>query len=166
MISHLLCRFQNPLGGRQIILRRTFEIYVVNIGLMGFVVCITCVIFALGFTVTMMQLLVRIICKDVLSVNVLGTSMKDVCLTIPAFSSEQICGWEVLEICSEITDMKVRLLMIGSALWIWCHLIWLIIIHAALEQHKQHLVILNKQKYLRERSRRNVVTGILRSQQV
>lgn len=136
------------------ILRRTFEIYVVNIGLMGFVICVTCVIFALGFTVTILQLGIRIICKDVLSVNVLGTSVQDVCLTIPALSSDQICGWEVLEVCSEITDMKVRLLMIGSALWIWCHLIWLVLIVVALEQHKQHLVVLKRKDPERENTRR------------
>lgn len=121
-----------------------FEFYVVCIGLAAFIVCITTVVFALGFTVSILQVGLRILCRNVFDISVFGTRIENVCITIPGLTSEQLCGWDVLSVCEAVTNMRVRLLLFGSALWIWCHLIWLIILVAALENHRKHKLVLEK----------------------
>lgn len=140
------CRFQNRIYGRSFVLDHIFEIYVFSIGLAALVVCVAVVLFALGFSVTIIQLGVRILCRNIFNISVLGSSVENVCLTIPGLSSDPICGWQVLEVCGAVTNMRVRLVMIGSALWIWCHLIWLIVLVASLESHRKHKVVIQKKQ--------------------
>jgi hypothetical protein len=139
-------RIQNRMGGRHALLRKTFEIFVVNSGLMVLVVCISTILFALGLTVTIIQLGLRVACKAALNVEVLGSSVKEVCISIPSISADNVCGWQVLEVCSEVTSMKVRYLMIGAALWIWGHLIFLVMLVASLEHYRENRVMLKRHK--------------------
>lgn len=133
--------FSNPLGNLPWCVRHSFELHVIAVGIVTLIITMSCLLFALAFGVTIVQLGARILCKKALSVQIFGRTAQDVCLTVPFITENQICGWQVLEFCGEVTNMEVRLLMLGAALLLWSHVIWLTSLTAALEGQRDHRVV-------------------------
>lgn len=137
-------RIRNYLGGYQWLNKHAFEMYVVFIGFMLIVVTVSVLFFAIGFMVTIVQVAARIACKSVMKISVFGQSPLDVCFTLPFIQEGQICGWEAMAVCANITNMDVAYVMIGSMMLIWCHLVWLVALVINLERNKTHRIVLKR----------------------
>jgi len=62
-------------------MRRSYELHVTCIGLVAFLVAITSILFALGFTIMVLQTATRMVCQSVLTTSVNGTSASNICVT-------------------------------------------------------------------------------------
>jgi len=63
--------------------------------------------------------------------------------SIPILGKDQICGWEALETCTAVTNMRVWLVMLGAIFLLWCHLIWLMSLMVALQAHRDRKAVLD-----------------------
>jgi hypothetical protein len=133
--------FSNPVGNLPWCVRHSFELHVIAVGIVTLILTMSCLLFALAFGVTIVQLGARILCKKAFNVRIFGNSAQEVCITVPFITENQICGWQVMEFCGEVTNMEVRLLMLGAALLLWSHVIWLTSLTAALEGQRDHRVV-------------------------
>jgi hypothetical protein len=50
-------------------------------------------------------------------------------------SEGTLCGRDALEACENVTDMKIRLLILGSFLLFWAHMIWVITMVSSFKEH-------------------------------
>jgi hypothetical protein len=76
------CRIPNYLGDRPWLMKRSFQLHVIAIGFLALIMSITTFLFALGVTVTIFQLIVRITCKAVFERELSsGVNVSDVCIT-------------------------------------------------------------------------------------
>jgi len=98
---------RNYLGGYRWLNSHVFELYVISLGIVVLALCIAVFFFALGFMMTIVQVAVRLLCKNVMSITVLGQSPLDVCLSLPIFGVERVCGWEAMVVCADMTSMSV-----------------------------------------------------------
>jgi hypothetical protein len=137
---------RNYLGGFPWLTNHVFELYVVSLGLVVLALCIAVFFFALGFMLTIVQVGVRLLCKGVMGVSVLGRSPLDVCISLPIFGVDRICGWEAMVVCADMTGMNVRYVMVGAILLIYSHVVWTIVLTLALEVHRGHMVVLKRKK--------------------
>lgn len=55
-----------------------------------------------------LQLVARIACSTIADAEVLDLTVRDVCVTIPSYSSEAVCGWEALQVNSFCAGMAAR----------------------------------------------------------
>ena len=62
------------------LLRHSFSIHVVAVGIVAVVLCICTIIFGLGLLVTVVQIGVRIACTNIFELHVVGESTQDVCI--------------------------------------------------------------------------------------
>ena len=62
-------------------MRISFELHVVAIGLMALVVSVCAIIFALGFTVMVIQLGARILCKRIFAKEIGNVNAEQVCIS-------------------------------------------------------------------------------------
>jgi hypothetical protein len=99
---------RNYIGGYKWGNAHVFELYVVALGLIVLALCLSVFFFALGFMLTIVQVAVRLLCKGVMGVTVLGQSPLDVCISLPIFGVDRICGWEAMVVCADMTGMEVR----------------------------------------------------------
>ena len=100
---------RNYLGGYKWLNDYAYELYIIAIGIMLMVVTISVMFFAMGFMVTIVQVTARILCKNVMSVTIFGQSPLDVCIILPFMEGSYICGWDVMVVCANITNMDVSL---------------------------------------------------------
>ena len=133
-------RMRNYLGGRKWLLRNALNIHLICAGLMLFAITICAILFSLGWIVLIAQVALRIICSNLTKITVSGISLSQVCVTIPIVSSEEICGWEVLQTCGEITNMGVRYILFGGILLLWAHLVFLIMLMMSLSQWYEYKI--------------------------
>lgn len=134
-------KFRNYLGSRQWVNRNSFNIHIVVTGLVIIVINVAAIMFALGFIVVVTQVAARIACTKLGSINVLGLGVSNVCITVPSVQADQICGWEALQICYDITGMGVINIVLGGALLLWSHLVWLLMLLLNLWQFYEFEVV-------------------------
>ena len=137
-------RVKNVLGGWKWAIAHSYELYVVSVGILILNISLAVLLFGLGLLVTIFQIMVRVVCSSVLNVSVDGTSIIDVCINIPFLFSQPVCGWQAWEVCAGVTNMQVLLLLLGSMLLTWCHIVFLIAMVVALERHKKTEVVVKK----------------------
>lgn len=114
-------------------MRASYGLHVACVGLTALVVNAASLLVALGFVVVVLQLGARVLCKDVMGASVLGVPAASLCVTLPALGAERVCGWQAVEACFEVTDMRVADVVVGGALLLWSHLVWLVALVASLE---------------------------------
>jgi hypothetical protein len=107
---------------------RAYKIHIVTTGLMVLVISVAAILFGLGLIVVIIQLAVRLACSSIADVNINGIETSNVCITVPSVSEEPICGWQVMEVCYDITNMGVILLVLGAMLLLWAHIVWLVVL--------------------------------------
>jgi hypothetical protein len=56
---------------------------------------------------TIVQVGMRLLCKSVMGVSVFGHSPLDVCISLPIFGVDRVCGWEAMVVCADMTGMNV-----------------------------------------------------------
>ena len=128
----------NPLGGRKWFMSRALTFLSIIVGLIAMIIAICAVLFSFGLIVTIVQLVARIGCNELFNIEAFGQSAQSVCLNIPTLGINDVCGWEALQTCGEVTNMSVRNLLIGSMLLLWCHTVWMVVILAVLETYRTH----------------------------
>ncbi|KAI8107160.1 hypothetical protein M9434_001805 [Picochlorum sp. BPE23] len=138
-------RFHNPLGGITWIMSKGYSILSFMIGIIALIIALSAVLFSLGLLISIIQLATRIACNSIFTISVVGQSLSTVCIEIQTINLK-ICGWEALETCGNVTTMTVRLIMVGAMLFLWCHLVWMIILLDSLETFRSHQIRLSKWK--------------------
>ena len=134
----------NPFGGWKWFMNRALTILSVLVGLLSMIIAICAVLFSLGLLITIIQLVTRVACNGIFTLNVFGQSVQTVCLDIPSVGVNNLCGWEALQACGNATDMSVRNLLIGAMMLLWCHTVWLIIMLSILETFRTHQIKMTK----------------------
>ncbi|KAL4853606.1 hypothetical protein ACK3TF_005436 [Chlorella vulgaris] len=125
--------------------RHVFRITVVLAGLMIMVISLACILFGLGLVVITIQLAVRLGCSKLASLNIDSITVSDVCLTIPAISTSPVCGWQAMEVCYDVTNMGVLLLVLGSMFLLWSHLIWMILLLLSIWRYLDWKIVVPEQ---------------------
>ena len=136
---------RNPLGGWKWFMNKALSILSLIVGLISLIIAICAVLFSLGLLISIIQLTTRVACNALFNISILGTSVQSVCIEISALNIN-ICGWEALQACANVTTMTVRNIIIGSMLLLWCHILWMVIIMTSLESFRSHQVLLVEQK--------------------
>lgn len=144
----------NPLGGWAWFMKRALSILSLIVGLISMIIAICAVLFSLGLLISIIQLATRVACNTLFNVTILGTSIQSVCIDISALDIN-ICGWEALQACANVTTMTVRNIIIGSMLLLWCHILWIVIILTLLESYRTHEVLMIKDK---RKGGQNIIT--------
>ena len=99
----------NPLGGRAWFTNRALTILSIIVGLIAMIVAICAVLFGLALVVTLAQLIARIACNEIFSIEAFGQSAQSVCLTIPELGINEVCGWEALQVRRRHSPARLRL---------------------------------------------------------
>ncbi len=136
----------NPFGGRKWFMDRALTILSIIVGLLAMIIAISAVLFGLGLLITIAQLVARIACNGIFSIELFGQSAQSVCLDVPSLGINSVCGWEALQTCGLVTDMLVRNLLIGAMLLLWCHIVWMVVMLSILETYRTHHIKLTKNK--------------------
>lgn len=118
-------KFQNYLGGR-IGLATAYKMHCTIVALVVLVITIAALLLALGLTLLVATIVARTVCNTFFNINIMGFNTRDVCVTIPYVSDEELCGWAVLQTCNGVTNMRIRELTLGAILLLWLHLVWLL----------------------------------------
>ncbi len=95
----------NPLGGRSWFMNKALTILSIIVGLIAMIVAICAVLFALALVVTLAQLIARVGCNEIFSIQVFGLSSQSICLTIPELGVNDVCGWEALQVRSAANSL-------------------------------------------------------------
>jgi hypothetical protein len=88
----------NPLGGRAWFMSKALTILSIIVGMIAMIVAICAVLFALALVVTLAQLVARVGCNEIFSIQAFGQSAQSICLTIPELGINDVCGWEALQV--------------------------------------------------------------------
>ena len=138
-------KVHNYLGGWKWANRHAYELGVTAIAVISISVTISTLFFAMGFLVTIGTVAARMVCKRILDLKIpiVNQSIVDLCISLPGIN-DTLCGWEAMDICYNVTNLEVRLLILGAMFLLWCHLIWLMALIVSLEQHKGAVVVYTK----------------------
>lgn len=147
---------RNYLGGRAWPLRSSFGIHVALISIMALVINAACIFVTLGFFVVITQLAARIACEKIGSLQALGVGTPDVCISLPSLAGGQICGWQALQTCYSVTNMRVAYIVVGAIMQLWCHLIWLIVLVGSLERSRTKVAVVRPGRHARDGQKDNV----------
>lgn len=121
-------RMRNYLGGHNFVKSNQFRILIGAAGFTLLAINVAVILFAVGWIVLVAQISLQTLCKAIDEVRFVGVGFAELCFRIPYFSDEQVCGWEALELCSEVTDVRVSKIIVGSALLLWSQIVFLIMI--------------------------------------
>eukprot|EP00963_Diacronema_lutheri_P002546 scaffold177_cov334-Pavlova_lutheri.AAC.49 len=121
-------RMRNYLGGFTFVKNNQFRILIGSAGFTLLAINVAAVLFAVGWIVLVAQISLQTLCKTVDDARFTNVGFAELCFNIPYFSDEEICGWNVLQMCSDVTDMRVRKIIVGSAFLLWSQLVFLIMI--------------------------------------
>lgn len=119
---------RNYLGGHNFVKSNQFRILIGAAGFTLLAINVAVILFAIGWIVLVAQISLQTLCKTIDDVRFSGVGFAELCFKIPYFSEEQVCGWEALELCSEVTDVRVSKIIVGSALLLWSQIVFLIMI--------------------------------------
>lgn len=133
---------RNFLGGSEVLMDKAFTLNVVVVGLMLLAINIGTLMFTLGVLLIMAQLATRIACNEVLNISASGFSVQNVCIGMSFLGEEPICGWQALQTCYEVTDLKLWIITLGSLFLLWSHLCLLILVVVSLTQQRSYEVVL------------------------
>jgi uncharacterized membrane protein len=86
------------------------------------------------------QLAVSLTCDQVFSTSYKNVDIASVCITIPSVTDE-VCGWQALEACNDLTSLRMWIIALGSMLLIWCHLIWLMLVLGSVNAQREYMVV-------------------------
>ncbi|KAL4431241.1 hypothetical protein ABPG75_006497 [Micractinium tetrahymenae] len=121
--------------------RHTFKLHIVTAGLVILVLSISCIVFGLGLVVMTVQLAARVACSMLADINIDDFRVADVCVSVQSLSDEPICGWQALEVCYNVTSMRVLLISLGAMLLLWSHIIWLVLLLLSMWRYKEWRVV-------------------------
>lgn len=109
--------------------KHAFRIHVVVAGLVIMVLTIACILFGLGILVVTIQLMVQLVCQTLGNLSIEGVRVQDVCIQLPISGmDEPVCGFQALQGCYDVQSMSVLTLVLGAALLLWSHIIWLVVL--------------------------------------
>ena len=79
-------------------MNKALTILSIIVGMIAMIVAICAVLFALALVVTLAQLVARVGCNEIFSIQAFGQSAQSICLTIPELGINDVCGWEALQV--------------------------------------------------------------------
>ena len=136
-------RMRNYLGGRKWLLKRSFYIHLGCAGFMLLTINISALLFSLGWIMAIAHAFLREICNDLSSVTVKGINSSEVCVSIPVYSKDPVCGWQILSVCQEYTSLRVQYITLGGILLLWAHLVFFIMLMMSLSRFYSYKVTWN-----------------------